>query len=227
MPRVPRIICPGMPVMPGYSRIRRQIPVMAPAAPGAAGRTWAAVASCPAGPLANAAPAVSAVTEITATPMTAAILVAFTPRPGPRCRPGSRAPAAGISGCARYSSSSAGSSAGQAPGRGLRSPEHAAQPALRQPPVAERMAVDEHAGREQHARPGRQGAAVLAGQVDLGDLERMVRADPGQHALGVLTQRAVGLGQQRDRGHDGCSPAFMSASIVVVGRNIVYFGAPP
>src|SRR6266536_336183 len=131
MPRVPRIICPGMPVMPGYSRIRRQIPVMAPAAPGAAGRTWAAVASCPAGPLANAAPAVSAVTEITATPMTAAILVAFTPRPGPRCQPGSAGP------------------------------------------------------------------------------------------------RAVGLGQQRDRGHDGCSPAFMSASIVVVGRNIVYFGAPP
>src|SRR6266849_3007314 len=88
MPRVPRIICPGMPAMAGYWRIiRRQVPVMAPGAPGAADRTWPAVAPCLAGLLANAAPAVPAVTEITAAPMTAAILAAFTPRPCPHCQP--------------------------------------------------------------------------------------------------------------------------------------------
>jgi hypothetical protein len=43
----------------------------------------------------------------------------------------------------------------------------------------------------------------------------------------VLAQPAVLLEEQRDLGHDGCSPALMSASSEVVGRNMVYFGGPP
>ena len=104
----------------------------------------------------------------------------------------------------------------------------AAQPALGDPPVAERAAVDQQAGGEHHARPGGEHLAWAAGDVDLGDLEGMILADPGEYLPGVLAIAAVFLGEQRDLGHDdGCSPALMSASRLVVGRNIVYLGGPP
>src|SRR5260370_40333975 len=102
-----------------------------------------------------------------------------------------------------------------------------AQPALGDPPVTGRTAVDQQAGREHHARPRGEHAALIASYVDLGDLERMVFADPGEHLLAVLAVRAVRLGQQRDHGHDGCSPALMSAHRVAVGTTLVYFCRPP
>ena len=92
------------------------------------------------------------------------------------------------------------------------------------------MPVEKHAGGEQHPGVGGEPLPVFAAQVDLGHRQRIVVADAGQDRFGDLAEPAAGLGEQRDPNGDdayGRRSADRSASILSVGKNIVYLGAPP
>lgn len=106
--------------------------------------------------------------------------------------------------------------------------------------MRERAPVQQHAGREKHTRCQGQTLPLLALEPDLGHIERMVGADPGEDLLGVVTQCAIDLGEQGHPARPGRElwlglglvvhevfPARRSASSRAGGTYIVYLGAPP